>query len=66
MTYLLAPANCIPCGTALGATFDVDLLYEIAGLLGRDCKAKGSSLLLAPTVNIQRYPTGGRVSLSRR
>jgi beta-glucosidase len=37
----------------------------VGGLLARDAKAKGSSLLLAPTCNIQRNPLNGRVSKVR-
>jgi beta-glucosidase len=57
------PANCVPSASALGSTWDPTLLHQIGGLLGRDAKAKGSSLLLAPTVNIQRNPLNGRVSI---
>jgi hypothetical protein len=55
-------SNCTPCGTALGATFDTENFAEIGGLLARDAKAKGSSLLLDSTCNIQRHPGNGRVS----
>ncbi|KAK0454089.1 glycoside hydrolase family 3 protein [Desarmillaria tabescens] len=58
--FLPTPAQCIPCATALGATFDISLINEAGGLLARECKAKGSSLLLAPTCNIQRNPLNGR------
>ncbi|GAA5942574.1 beta-glucosidase H [Sporobolomyces koalae] len=54
------PATCIPAATALGATFDTDLINQVGGLLARECVAKGSSLLLAPTCNIQRNPLNGR------
>jgi hypothetical protein len=60
--FLPSPANCLPCGTAMGATFDADLIKVAACVLARDAKAKGSSLLLAPTVNIPRNPLNGRVS----
>ncbi|KAG7448394.1 beta-glucosidase [Guyanagaster necrorhizus] len=58
--FLPTPSQCIPCATALGATFDISLINEVGGLLARECKAKGSSLLLAPTCNIQRNPLNGR------
>ncbi len=58
--FLPTPATCIPCATALGATFDVPLLTEVGGLLARECKAKRVSLLLGPTCNIQRSPLNGR------
>ena len=54
------PAACFPCGTALGATFDVDLLRDVGRLLGDEAKAKGAHVLLGPTINIQRSPLGGR------
>jgi beta-glucosidase len=55
-----APALCIPCGTALGATFNTDVLRSVGGLLGREAKRKGAKILLGPTMNIQRSPVGGR------
>ncbi|KAM0752790.1 beta-glucosidase [Meredithblackwellia eburnea MCA 4105] len=58
--FLPTPAQCIPSATALGATFDVDAIKEIGGLLARECRAKGSSFLLGPTCNLQRNPLHGR------
>lgn len=58
--FMPTPANCIPCATALGSTFDTDLIHQVGGLLARDTKAKCSSMLLAPTCNIQRNPLNGR------
>lgn len=54
------PAACLPCETALGATFDQDLVRALGELLGQECKAKGAHVLLGPTINIQRGPLGGR------
>ncbi|KAG7293553.1 hypothetical protein NEMBOFW57_003605 [Staphylotrichum longicolle] len=54
------PSACLPCGTALGATFDTDLVFELGRLLAAECKAKGAHVLLGPTINIQRGPLGGR------
>ena len=51
---------CAPCSTLLAATWDVDAVQRIGELLGRETKAKGASVLLAPTVNIHRTPVGGR------
>lgn len=50
----------IPCGTALGATWNPQLIREIGELLGREMHAKGARVHLAPTVNIHRTPIGGR------
>ncbi|KAF5023798.1 hypothetical protein F66182_4154 [Fusarium sp. NRRL 66182] len=54
------PAACIPCGTALGATWDRQLLFEAGELMALECKAKGAHSWLGPTINIQRSPLGGR------
>ena len=54
------PAACLPCGTALGSTFDRDLLRSAGQLIGQESRAKGAHVLLGPTMNIQRSPLGGR------
>jgi len=60
-TGIDGPASaCVPCGVALGATWDVDLVAEVAAFLGVETKAKGAQILLAPTVNLHRVPLGGR------
>ena len=51
---------CIPCGSALGATFDVRLLEELGVALGHQTRSKGARVLLAPTVNLPRSPLFGR------
>lgn len=53
-------SSCTPCGSALGATWDVGLVEQIGALIGREARAKGCHVLLAPTVNIHRSPLGGR------
>ncbi|WXC67298.1 hypothetical protein SNK03_013083 [Fusarium graminearum] len=55
-----APSAAIPCGTALGASFDVELVSRPSNLLARECKRKGVHGLLAPTMNIHHYPLCGR------
>ena len=49
-----------PCGASLGATFDPDLVRQIGEALGREARSKNAHVLLAPTVNLQRTPVGGR------
>ena len=51
---------CFPCGTALAATWDVDLVHEVGVELGEEARNKGAHVLLAPTVNIHRTPLAGR------
>jgi beta-glucosidase len=36
------------------------LIQQIGEYLGKECKARGADVLLAPTVNIHRSPLGGR------
>lgn len=54
------PGACFPCGTGLGATWNVPLLQEAGTLMGKETIAKGAHVLLGPTVNMQRSPLGGR------
>ena len=49
-----------PCGTALGATWNVELVAAVGRVLAEECRSKAAQLLLAPTVNIQRSPLAGR------
>ncbi|HUP84598.1 MAG TPA: glycoside hydrolase family 3 C-terminal domain-containing protein [Acidimicrobiales bacterium] len=49
-----------PCGTALGATWDVDLLRRVGVALAAELASKGAHLILAPTVNLHRTPLAGR------
>jgi len=55
------PGVAIPVGIAVGATWDPALAGELGDLLGREARRKGAHVLLAPTVNLQRTPVGGRV-----
>lgn len=48
------------CATSLASTFDPDLVYQAGVYLGQEAKIKSSTVLLAPTCNIQRTPLGGR------
>lgn len=54
------PSVGFPCGAAMGATWDVDLLARIGAALAEETRAKGAQVLLGPTVNLQRSPLGGR------
>jgi len=49
-----------PVGTALGATWNPDLVCEIGIALGEETKMKGAHVLLGPTVNVHRHPLAGR------
>ena len=51
---------CFPCGTALGATWNPELVGRVGKALAEETQSKGAHLLLAPTVNIHRSPLAGR------
>lgn len=54
------PTAVLPVGTALAATWNKELVYRAGELLEKEARAKGVHVVLAPTVNIQRIPNGGR------
>lgn len=54
------PSTVFPIGTALAATWDRDLVEAVSGAIGSEAIAHGVDVLLAPGVNIQRTPLGGR------
>ena len=54
------PSVCIPCGSALGATWNPALVETLGALVGREARDRGCRGLLAPTVNLHRSPLAGR------
>lgn len=50
----------IPCGTALAATFNCDLVSELTSVIGAEMIKHASDVLLAPGMNIQRNVLCGR------
>ncbi|MEC0128905.1 beta-glucosidase family protein [Paenibacillus pabuli] len=54
------PATCYPTGSAIGSSWNTELLHEVGVALGRESKAMGVELLLGPGVNMKRTPLGGR------
>jgi beta-glucosidase len=53
-------AACLPCGSALGATWSPDVVAEVGGVIAAEARTKGARVLLAPTVNMHRSPLAGR------
>lgn len=53
-------AACFPVATALAATWDTGLLAEIGAALAVEAADKGVHVLLAPTLNLHRFPLAGR------
>ncbi len=56
----LTPSLCLPCASALGASFDPSLVEQAAAAVARQLRDKGGNVLLAPTVNLHRHPLWGR------
>jgi beta-glucosidase len=54
------PSSSLPCPVAMAATWDEQLIHSLSVALGREARAKGVDVLLAPTVNIVRTPLSGR------
>lgn len=60
-TSWTGPASAsFPCATALGATWDPELVQRVGEALGSEARSKSAHVLLAPTVNLHRTPVGGR------
>lgn len=60
-TSWAGPASAsFPCGAALGATWDPQLVRQVGKALGREAHSKNAQVILAPTVNLHRTPIGGR------
>jgi beta-glucosidase len=49
-----------PCGTALAASWDLDLVRRIGALVGEEARRMGVQVLLAPNLGIPRSPLAGR------
>lgn len=49
-----------PCPTALGASWDVELVRRVGTVVGSDAVARGVDAVLAPTLNLARSPLAGR------
>lgn len=54
------PATCFPTASALAASWDVDLIYELGQALADECIALGVDIVLGPGNNMKRTPLCGR------
>lgn len=59
-THKDGKSTAYPASVLSAATWDTALVYELGRQLGRDSRARGVHVLLAPGVNILRAPMGGR------
>ena len=49
-----------PCGTALAATWDEDILGQVGEALAAEAVRKDVDVVLGPTINLHRSPLAGR------
>ncbi len=54
------PATCFPTASALAATWNRDLVYQVGKALGEECRQEKVGLVLGPGANIKRSPLCGR------
>ena len=50
----------LPSNSALAATWNRELAYEIGNVLGEEARGRGKDIILAPGINIKRSPLCGR------
>ncbi|PXY24616.1 beta-glucosidase family protein [Prauserella muralis] len=55
-----APSACLPCPTAIAATWDTGRAADVGRLLAAEARRKDVDVVLAPTINLHRSPVGGR------
>jgi len=53
-------ATVFPVGVAMAATWNPDVVREVAAAIGREALALDNAVVLAPTINIVRTPLWGR------
>jgi len=58
--WSVGTSACLPCGSALAATWNRELVRRVGRVLADETRAKGAGVLLGPTVNIHRHPLNGR------
>ncbi|HKJ27102.1 MAG TPA: glycoside hydrolase family 3 C-terminal domain-containing protein, partial [Anaerolineales bacterium] len=54
------PATCFPTASALAATWDRDLIFQVGQALAEECRQEKVAVILGPGANIKRSPLCGR------
>jgi beta-glucosidase len=54
------PATCFPTASALAATWNRELVYQVGQALGEECREEKVGVILGPGANIKRSPLCGR------
>ena len=59
--YVARGATSFPQAIALASTWDPELLTQVFSVAGREARARGATLVLAPVVDVARDPRWGRI-----
>lgn len=54
------PATGFPTASAMGASWDLDLMRRVGAAIGEEARAEGVQVVLGPGVNMKRSPVCGR------
>jgi beta-glucosidase len=54
------PATCFPTASALGSSWDPQLVHRVGEAIGVEARAQGVAVVLGPGINIKRSPLCGR------
>lgn len=54
------PSASLPSATAIAASWDLNRVWRLGKLIAAEARKKGVSVVLGPTINLQRSPAGGR------
>lgn len=54
------PATCFPTYSALGCSWNTELMQKIGVAIAEECLQEGTSIILGPGINIKRSPLCGR------
>ncbi|MEJ3750311.1 glycoside hydrolase family 3 C-terminal domain-containing protein [Actinomycetes bacterium KLBMP 9797] len=54
------PATCFPTASALGSSWDPDLVRRVGEAIADEARAQGVAVVLGPGINIKRSPLCGR------
>jgi beta-glucosidase len=54
------PATCFPTASALAATWNCDLIFQVGAAIGEECRQEQVGVILGPGANIKRSPLCGR------